>query len=169
VKTCHVRLLCVAFHEAFWAVVGGSAPVIALAAVVSIGDLSDLEGRIAVLEIRERHEQASPAPADGPAAARYSLRAMHRMTSYLILVHDMNVAMQAVLLAIALISLTGQTNWAAPWIAIAGEVAGVALLAVAQLLISGPRRWTPRVEARQKGEFGLNPNEESNGAGQVRE
>jgi len=129
----------VAFHETFWVVTGTAAPVIALAAVVSLGEAfgqrldSDDAGFDVVrrmvdvpdndLLISQFHDFVKPAM----AAGRWCVGLLVT-----------NVAIQSALLALSLVSIDSQANAVPPRVADVAAVLGVAILAVvAGLLLMG--------------------------------
>lgn len=155
---CHTTY--VAFHETFWAVVGGTAPVVALAAVVSIGDVFNVRLRIIAMifeaedqldrlmssaareRIENRLNRLDPPGAPTrlkPSAARERFRRIGKEGSKVadrlmvpFWLHIVNVCAQAGLLCVALLGIALQSNLIPPWLAALGETVGVILLAVLQ-------------------------------------
>ena len=116
-----------AFHETFWVVTGTAAPVIALAAVVSLNDLGKETGRLAEsLERVRRNSSATPeieALISGAPSPIHLIRQFAGQQS-------MNIFLQAALLTVSLLSIAFQRNLIPVWIAIVIPVVGVLLLAL---------------------------------------
>lgn len=159
-----------AFHESFWLVVGGTAPVIALAAVVSVGDVFNLRLRIitillaaesqldrmmwteATTERVERRLDAQNAPRRfRPTVVRERLERIQKEGGEVAntlkvpaSLHIANVCAQAGLLCVALLAIAWQSNLIPPWLAAAAETIGVLLLAVLQVVIVKARGFLVR-------------------------
>jgi hypothetical protein len=113
-----------AYHEAFWAVVGAAAPVIALASIVSVSDMMNHafewsryrrdRPRRAVRELTERS-------------------ALGMLTKFSIITQATNLVLQALALLFALLSLAAAVNMIPRWIAIVIEVIGLPRLAIGAL------------------------------------
>jgi hypothetical protein len=109
----------VAYHEAFWTVVGGAAPVIALAVIVSLGD------------IEEHWVNPWLAASSLPSGDRERIsRDQAALATRVRRGHIGNLVLQTVFLGIALWSLAAASNIIPPWGAVVGEVLGIALLAL---------------------------------------
>jgi hypothetical protein len=134
---CHT--VGVSFHETFWVVTGTAAPVIALAAIVSVRDVSDDVDAMQALP-RELEDRASQ-------LGKTILLVYYRdwcanwgvVTS---IVEWANIALQAVLLAFSLLSIAYARNAFPLWIAIVVSVAGVLLLAATDLVMMAGRQKT---------------------------
>lgn len=122
-----------AFHEAFWAVVGGSAPVIALSAVLSISDVAEQRDRFGELVLSRTPivGRASTPPVPSPKDPVW----LSTVILFANPVQIANVCLQAVLLGMALVSLADQANSAPPGVTIGAEVAGLVLVAAAQYAV----------------------------------
>lgn len=122
------------FHDTFWLVAGTAAPVVALAAAVSLTEVNRQQRRmiddlvVAGLATYEPEPKRSP-PGTGIA-------------TYLWLSQIVNVVAQAFLLAIALLSIDYQRNVVAALIAVVIPVAGVLVIAA-----SGIGIWRARAVA----------------------
>ena len=113
-----------AYHEAFWAVVGAASPVIALASIVSVSDMMNHafewsryrrdRPRRAVRELTERS-------------------ALGMLTKFSIITQTTNLVLQALALLFALLSLAAAVNMIPRWIAIVIEVIGLPRLAIGAL------------------------------------
>jgi hypothetical protein len=138
----------VAFHETFWVVTGTAAPVIALAAVVSLGDafgqslksdeaMSAVVGDAVPLD-RRLGELIRQRPEILDRLSRYGrfvqlAQAAGRWSMALLL---SNVVIQSALLALSLVSIDNHANAVPPGVAVVAAVLGVTILAVvAGLLI----------------------------------
>jgi hypothetical protein len=122
----------VTFHETFWAVAAGTAPVVALAAVVSISDLSAQETNI-IRSIVDRSEKAlrnDDVENDGTGRVIKPLFSNFGLLGILLSTQVLNVCLQTVILAVALTSLADQASLIAPWIVTAGLTMGLAILAL---------------------------------------
>jgi hypothetical protein len=108
----------VAFHESFWVVTGTAAPVIALAAIVSLAD-ADREFMGFLVTALSDFERIKP------FMNRAAFTGIWIGVSGLL-----NLLLQATLLTISLVSLAEDVNSVPPWSAIAMAVGGVILLAV---------------------------------------
>ena len=139
----------------FWVVAGTAAPVVALAAVVSLGDglrtnteafgealqaLRDSQ-RVGVLQDRETQAEieanAARVPADRREVSELATDQFRKdaakATTWLIGIGLANLFLQAGLLAVALVSLTDGASLVQPWIAIVAAVGGLVLLAIGAL------------------------------------
>lgn len=119
-----------AFHEGFWLVAGTAAPVVALAAVVSIGDALR-EGIASIAEATPLLDaQANSAGRlKGDRLTSTTTRAARRLYALGL----SNLFLQAALLAVSLVSLADDANLVPPWIAIVAAVGGLLLLAFSAL------------------------------------
>ena len=134
-----LRLQChtvgVAFHEGFWVATGTAAPVIALAAVVSLADA----GR----ELFSTWAEVT----------NFFSRLGSSTISRAVLLAALgifNVFLQAALLAVSLVSLADGANSVPDWLAIAAAVGGVMLLAGSSLGIAGLRVMAQRGAKRRQ-------------------
>lgn len=126
------------FPEAFWALAGGAAPVIALAAVVALPDLQSA--------IEALYKAAHPDPEPGeerdpnepllPAFGLQTSRWRDRIRFWALMG---NMVVQAVVLGLALASLEYRFSVVRPAVVIAAEVAGVLALAQTAHWISRAR------------------------------
>jgi len=122
---CHTAR--VAFHETFWVVTGTAAPVIALAAVVSLNDLGKETGRMAEsLERVRRNLSATPEIEALISGAPSPIRLIRQFAGQ----QSMNIFLQAALLTVSLLSIAFQRNLIPVWIAVVIPVVGVLLLAL---------------------------------------
>jgi hypothetical protein len=114
----------VVFHEVFWVVTGTAAPIIALAAVVSLADAGSVYFNVLAQDPRffMRHEGF----ANGAI--------------WLAWFGILNLILQAVLLTVSLVSLAEASNLVLPWLAIVAQVGGLMLLAVSSLGVVFLRR-----------------------------
>ena len=110
-----------AYHEAFWVVVGAAAPVIALAGIVSMSDMMNQ-----VFEW-SRYTRDRPRRAVRELTER---SALGMLTKFSIITQATNLALQALALLFALLSLAAAANMIPPWIAIVTEVLGLTRLAI---------------------------------------
>lgn len=141
-----------AFHETYWAVTGAAAPVLGLAAVLSIGDLARVQERVGglLLELDDdefglpKHSLLPGRLTDAESAgyARYErllddrsrrLRRQFVLVTALLLVQVSNVFAQAVLLAVSLWAIGTHRNQGSPWLWGIIAVAGLAVLSLAGL------------------------------------
>jgi hypothetical protein len=139
----------VAFPHDFWLVAGTAAPVVALAAVVSLGDALKESAssesvalrwwRAGLVETTVSEMAAKPdLSTDQPGIN--SLAALDEFTkdskslaNALVVVGLFNLVLQAALLAFSLVSLLNDSNVVPPWFAITAAVGGLLLLAIAAL------------------------------------
>jgi hypothetical protein len=142
----------VGFHENFWVICGTAAPVIALAAVVSYGDLRDQETEWSLARdalgdrarrIQEVFQEAAAKGRVGetnirkyePAFENLERRLERADRSYRLSngwaqgVQFVNLILQAVLLCVALVSVANQANLVTPIAAIVAAVGGILCLA----------------------------------------
>ena len=117
-----------AFHEGFWTVAGTAAPVIAVAIVISLGELMKELSRWIIWAERIEHT-----PEPEMEKIRKILRTQTRYTWPLEALGLINLLVQAVLTAVALVSLEDKANLVPPWLAIAAVIAGLVLLAICSL------------------------------------
>ena len=111
-----------AFHEGFWVVTGTAAPVVALAAVVSLSDA----GGPGFLTVKVDPRML---PLDKAFAYAF-VEASARIARWVAWVSLFNLLLLTALLAVCLVSLAGSVNLVPPWLAIGAAVAGLLLLAV---------------------------------------
>ena len=155
------------YRENFWIATAASAPVIALAAIVAMGQMARVAA--ASLKTFERHmtnlpikintdakpdlspEQAKAAEADStldlsPEQLKTTEKALvlvgqAQTAMWSTIVIATNVVLQGVVLCFALLSLAAGTNDMPPWIAIAGEMLGLAALAVPAYVVIAAGAW----------------------------
>jgi hypothetical protein len=119
--------------ETFWAVAGGAAPVIALAAVVALPDLqSAIETYFKVNHPFDPKTRTPVLPATGLQTTLWS----DRIRFYALMA---NVVLQAAVLGVAMASLAYRFSVVSPVVVIAAEVAGVLALALTVYWISRAR------------------------------
>jgi hypothetical protein len=148
------------FHESFWVVVGGTAPVIALAVVVSMGDLQVPVLRINSLirslglfqesdtvtrKLRSR-DLSTKAEAILDVVVKKRIGRINMLLWPMLYLALGNMVMQAALLCVGLLSIALYTNLIFPWIAVLGETIGVIVLAGIQLFIMDAKGNVPQVE-----------------------
>ena len=108
----------VVFHETFWAVIATVAPVIALAAVVSLGDLNDQEvpwyGESQ--KVNRHIKQRLPASPNSPHELKFQgfNYKYNRLNTRVLAILLTNLIVQATLLCVALISVADQGNLLPP-------------------------------------------------------
>jgi uncharacterized membrane protein YhaH (DUF805 family) len=151
----------VIFRESFWVVVGGTAPVIALAVVVSMGDMQTPVLRINTLlsslglfvptDTVTRRRLRSPdlsteADALLTVVVRKKTDRINKVMWPMLYLALGNLSMQAALLCVGLLSIALQTNLIPPWIAVLGETVGVIVLAVIQFFIMNAKGVVPQME-----------------------
>jgi len=113
----------VVFQPDFWVATSAAAPVIALAVVVTLPDLSDDLNEVAhSLDQAQTERPATPSPAE--------LQMLHRMLSGMVtfLAAMSNLLAQAALLVTSLLALADDDAVIAPWFAITLAVGGLMLL-----------------------------------------
>ncbi len=130
------------FHESFWVVAGTAAPVIALAAVISLGDTIRTQIKVDsatfdALVVASRGDKMAKDFQHFNERARGSIVAL-RMTQLL------NLYLQAGLLAVSLLSLAFQRNLIPTWICVAALTAGVLVLAYAGVAVVREQELTRR-------------------------
>lgn len=142
---CHTAH--VAFHEAFWIVTGTAAPVVALAAVVSMRDVNDYSYRRG-LQLRALTEDVVANGIERLAVDEELQPAYLRLVflGSLWVLQATNMCLQTALLAIALISIEQSANLLAPWIATTGTVVGLMLLAVTVVVEGNIKRMSAVIE-----------------------
>jgi hypothetical protein len=150
----------VVFHESFWVVVGGTAPVIALAVVVSMGDLQAPVLRINTLlsslglfvlnSTVTRRRLLSPDLSNQAdlllGVVRKRAGRINNLTWPMLYLALGNLGVQAALLCLGLLSIALHTNMIPPWMAVLGETVGVIVLAVIQFFIMNAKGFVPQVE-----------------------
>ena len=109
------------YHDVFWAVVGGSAPVIALAGIVSMSDMMNQAFEWS------RYTQDRPRREVRQLTERSALGTLAKWS---IVTQVTNLALQALVFMFALLSLAAAVNVIPPWIAIVIEVLGLTRLAI---------------------------------------
>jgi hypothetical protein len=148
------------FHESFWVVIGGTAPVIALAVVVSMGELQVPVLRINTLlrslgllassETVTRKLRSQDLSIKAEAILTVVVRKKVGRINYLLwpmlYLALGNLGMQAALLGVGLSSIALHSNLISPWIAVPGETVGVVILAAIQLFIMDAKGIVPEIE-----------------------
>ena len=131
----------------FWLVAGTAAPVVALAAVVSLGDAQREHiasiGKATALIYGE--ESSGDDRIKGMVLTNKTIKAAKRLYS----IGLANVWLQAALLAVSLVSLARKGNLVPPWIAIVAAVGGLLLLAYSALG-AVQLRWTRMNELAER-------------------
>jgi hypothetical protein len=169
----------VIFHESLWVVVGGTAPVIALAVVVSIGDLQAPVLRVNTLlsslglflpndTVTRRlrsPDLSTKADALLTVVVRKKANRINNLVWPMLYLALGNLAMQAALLCVGLLSIALQTNLISPWIAVPGETVGVIILAVIQFFIVNAKGIVPQVEELDSLYYPESQKQDPNGAG----
>ena len=138
-----VRSSAMAFHETFWLVTGTAAPVLGLAAVLSIGDVTrlisvhrDWLGR-QVMALIENTPRPPARPNLLIPELENRLRWLQRAQMFLVrtaIAQVANVALQTVLLAVSLLAIMSQANEGPPLLWLAVAALGMAILAVAGIV-----------------------------------
>jgi hypothetical protein len=118
----------VVFHETFWVVTGTAAPVIALAAVVSVNDLGNETGRLEEALDRASEAFRGSAEIEAMMSGRPS---PIRLVNLLARLQTLNILLQALLLTVSLVSIDFQRNLVPVWISVLIPVVGVVLLMLA--------------------------------------
>ena len=138
-----------AFHEGFWVVTGTAAPIIALAAVVSLAEAerdyyNTLASAVRAVSRMPGGEKLANSPDDTPDVTRIKIivrvltasqrvEPLSKTLTWLATFGVVNLILQAALLAISLVSLAGAANLLSPWLAIVAAVGGLLLLAASSL------------------------------------
>jgi hypothetical protein len=127
----------VTFHETFWVVTGSTAPVIALAAIISAKDIAHDTGVITdpVGEMVAAHVTGPKMEQAHSYYQRWALVGYGQWLAQLV-----NVCLQALLLTVSLLSIAYQRNVLPVWVGIAVAVGGVVLLAVTGVGIVAARQ-----------------------------
>ena len=120
-----------AFNEAFWTASSAVAPVVALAAIVSLPDQA-LIGRATELlrVIQNRKASASASDPRMDADLERDARQVRTWTEFALLTATVNLLLQASLLAVSLSSLASKRTLLPLWLAICVGTGGIVLLAV---------------------------------------
>ena len=126
-----------AFHDTFWLVAGGAAPVIALASVVTFGEARQLES-ISQVEVRA---QVLEMPLSVRAEFWKDRKRLLRIAQLMAWLQIVNLALQCWILASSLMSLAHSTNELPTALVVAAEVVGIALLAVGGFGAARFRLW----------------------------
>jgi hypothetical protein len=144
------------FREAFWVVVGGVAPIIALAVVVSMGEMQTPVLRINRLLKSlgislDNTVNRRPRSPDEPNQVIVDLvktktNRINKVIWPMLYLDFGNLGIQAALLCIGLLSIALQTNLIPPWVAVVGETAGVIFLAVVEYFIMVAKGYVTDVE-----------------------
>lgn len=124
--------------DTFWAVAGGSAPVIALAAVILLGQALD-QGSALTAAILATFDQADPSQIKFEMLDEQRPRqakAKRRIFWTIFAPQVVNLVIQCGVLAVSLLSLTDHLNFVGPRIVTIGVVVGVALLAACTVAMS---------------------------------
>jgi hypothetical protein len=117
----------VGFHyDTFWAVAGGAAPVIALAAVVSLAELRDLR----TSTLGETDQKILRLPWDKANSYWGKAKRIGVAIYILVVFQAINIAVQCYVLWFSLMSLANSTNEQKPTLVAALETCGVAALAI---------------------------------------
>ncbi len=127
-----------AYYDAFWAVAGGSAPVIALAAVVLLGQALDW-GTALTAAILATFDRADPSKINFQKLDELSPRqgkAKSRIFWMIVVPQGVNLLIQCAVLAFSLLSLADHLNFIRPRIVTIGVVVGIALLGVCTVIMS---------------------------------
>jgi membrane associated rhomboid family serine protease len=119
----------VAFHESFWVVTGTAAPVIALAAVVALGEILRDMGASGEKFMRVLLDSSPDNAEVVKWMADVSRKPTRKMVRALHAAVLSNLLLQSAFLAVSLVSLVDEANLVPPWIAIAAAVGGLLLLA----------------------------------------
>jgi hypothetical protein len=124
----------VAFHEGFWVVTGTAAPVIALAAVVSLAEA----GRTFYLSEDPSVDAIDDVGLGGFPTANAFLaldRSLSLATTamWIAAFGIVNLLLQTALLAVSLVSLADEVSLVPSWLAVVAAVGGLLLLAVSSL------------------------------------
>lgn len=125
------------FHETFWVVTGSTAPVIALAAIISAKDIAHDTGVITdpVGELVAAHVTGPKMEQAHSYYRRWALVGYGQWLAQLV-----NVCLQALLLTVSLLSIAYQRNVLPVWVGVAVAVGGVVLLAVTGVGILAARQ-----------------------------
>ena len=165
------------FRESFWVVVGGTAPVIALAVVVSMGDLQTpllrMNKLLVSLGLYQPHDTVTrrqPRSPDWPTQVyvdEVTQRAenINDRTWLMLSLNIGNLGIQAALLCVGLLSIALHTNLIPPWIAVVGETAGVIVLAVIAAFIFITKGFIFRVERLDSSYYPEGQQQDPSGAG----
>ena len=117
-----------AFHESVWIVAGTAAPVVALAGIISLGDLMEKNDNFGEQAKALRIMQARE-PTDAQLLQRNMIAA--RLAGYSTMIYQLfmaqlvNVFLQALLLAASLLCLLNQSNLVPPWLAVIAAFGGL--------------------------------------------
>jgi hypothetical protein len=122
----------VAYHEAFWVVIGAAAPVVALAVIVSLPDSLTLAGQADM----DR----------GVNALREAANGVYRLAARIFVTGLINMLLQAGLLAVSLVSIEDGANCVPPWTAITATVGGIVLLGVASVMTVNTNLYRKRLK-----------------------
>jgi hypothetical protein len=125
-----------AYHEAYWVVAATTAPVIALAAILSMSDI----GRV----LDKLEGERSWFAADSYDRER-------RKMNLVLNLQLINVSWQAATLAISLISIKDQATTGIPDLEIVFLIGGMACLVIAQQAVSSLRTKIAQVIGNQRG------------------
>jgi hypothetical protein len=130
----------VAFHESFWVATSAVAPVIALAAVVALPDMT-LVGRATIL--RDRIQERQPSQEDSWLHSFLLGRARdtRKWALNAALTTLANLIIQASLLVVSLCALAFRQDIMPFWLAILLASGGILLL-VLSTIVSVEQRWT---------------------------
>jgi hypothetical protein len=142
----------VAFHESVWIVAGTAAPVVALAGIVSLGDLMEKNERFGEQAQALRIMQARELT-DAEISQRNmliaSLAGYSTMLYQLFIAQVVNVLLQALLLAASLLSLLIQSNLVPPWLAVIAAFGGLVAIGIITLYLGSIARAMSRVISMQ--------------------
>lgn len=144
--TICAKLAGMSFHESFWVVVGTAAPIIALAAVISVNDTARTQ-----FAVSDASTTALAIARGDETDGMYRLLDKRENSLVALRVAQLsNLCLQAVLLAVSLLSLLFARNLIPAWICVVVPAAGVLLLAYAGLAVTKAQELTrleqPRLE-----------------------
>jgi hypothetical protein len=139
----------VAFHEGFWLITGTAAPVVALAAVVSLADAGTVHLDAMSAAVSKVRSAPTERIVDYWKWSRSFSDSITAFVALLALIGLFNLFLQAALLTVSLVSVADGDNLVPPWLAIVAAVGGLLLLIVSSFGVYGMRR------LRQNREFDL--------------
>jgi hypothetical protein len=136
--TICAKLAGMSFDESFWVVVGTAAPIIALAAVISVNDTARTQFAVSdasttvLATVRGDETDGMYRLLDKRANSLVAVRVAQLS----------NLCLQAVLLAVSLLSLSFARNLIPAWICVVVPAAGVLLFAYAGLTVTKAQELT---------------------------
>jgi hypothetical protein len=119
------------YHDNFWVVAGGVAPVIALAAVVSLGSAHDLRTALFTSD-----STLSNVPLAQGTRYRNKIRKIARPNAISGNLQNVNIGVQCYVLAVSLLSLANGRNDSNPLVVAILEILGLAALFVTTVVTS---------------------------------